>query len=41
MTGLAVDSCALKLAIFFAIAGTQYDGRDFIENAIRPALWQL
>ena len=20
--------------IFFAIAGTQYDGRDFIENAI-------
>ena len=35
VTGLAVDSMRVKAGdIFFAIAGTQYDGRDFIENAI-------
>ena len=35
VTGLAVDSLRIKAGdIFFAIAGTQYDGRDFIENAI-------
>ena len=35
VTGLAVDSMRVKAGdIFFAIAGNQYDGRDFIENAI-------
>ena len=35
VTGLAVDSVRVKAGdIFFAIAGTQYDGRDFIKNAI-------
>ncbi len=35
VTGLAVDSTRVKDGdIFFAIAGNQYDGRDFIKNAI-------
>ena len=35
VTGLAVDSKRVKTGdIFFAIAGNQYDGRNFIENAI-------
>ena len=35
VTGLAVDSKCVKAGdVFFAIAGTQCDGRDFIENAI-------
>ena len=35
VTGLAADSVRVKAGdIFFAIAGTQYDGRDFIKNAI-------
>ena len=35
VTGLAVDSVRVKAGdIFFAIAGTQYDGRDFIKSAI-------
>ena len=36
VTGLAVDSTRVKAGnIFFAIAGTHFDGRDFVENAIR------
>ena len=35
VTGLSVDSMRVKAGdIFFAIAGTQYDGRDFIENSL-------
>ncbi|MDC3234437.1 UDP-N-acetylmuramoyl-L-alanyl-D-glutamate--2,6-diaminopimelate ligase [Candidatus Puniceispirillum sp.] len=35
VTGLAVDSKRVEAGdIFFAIAGNQYDGRDFIKNAI-------
>ena len=35
VTGLAIDSMRVKAGdIFFAIAGNQYDGRDFIKNAI-------
>ena len=36
VTGLAVNSMRVRSGdIFFAIAGTQYDGRDFIKNAIK------
>ena len=35
VTGLAVDSKRVKAGdIFFAIAGIQYDGRDFVKSAI-------
>ncbi len=35
VTGLAVNSMRVEAGnIFFAIAGTQHDGRDFIKNAI-------
>ena len=35
VTGLAVDSKRVKAGdLFFAIAGTQYDGRNFVKDAI-------